>query len=53
MNFTESFLFTMALTYLGMMEASNKNLTPVQQAAIQQGVLSLGNVIAAFTNPVA
>ena len=52
MNFTESFLFTMAITYLGMMEASNKNLTPVEQAAIQQAVLSLSNVIAAFAKPV-
>ena len=49
MNFTESFLFTMAITYLGMIESSNKNLTPVQQAAIAQAVLSLDNVIAAFT----
>lgn len=53
MNLTESFLLQMAITYLGLMTATNTSLTPVQQAAIQQAIAANEGVILAFTKPTA
>ena len=53
MNFTESFIFQMAIVYAGMMESTNPNLTPAQQTAVAQAIASCQGLIAAFTKPVA
>ena len=39
----------MAITYLGLMASTNKNLTPEQDAAIAQAIAANTGVINAFT----